>query len=823
MKRARLICVLLVFWALWAQAHVHPSVPDSSHLRLMIRKLNVVGGVLYIAAHPDDENTAVLAAMAQGKLVRTAYLSLTRGDGGQNLIGSEQGAMLGLIRTQELLAARSIDRAQQFFTRAVDFGYTKSPDETLKFWGHDNILADVVWVIRKFRPDVILTRFPVGGGGHGQHTASAILASEAFTAAADASRFPEQLKYVKPWQAKRLLWNYYNWGSPPSDADKAAMVSFEAGSYNPLLGLSYTEIAGMSRSMHKSQGFGDSEDRGPFVNYFRPVSGEPAKTDLFDGIDLSWKRIAGSESLQKTLTEVITGFHAENPSASLPLLLKAKKQMEALPQNPWVMEKHDELLEAIRGCAGLWLEAIAANESGIPGGAVKINSTAINRSGAAMNLESIEFINSNKVENVGAALQENNPVIRGVDFVIPADTPYSQPYWLEEDPNFHIARVSNQQLIGLPEEPDPLRVRFVIGFGGEHLAFEEPVLYRTVDPVQGEIYRRFEVVPEAAVNVKTPVLVFADTKPKSVSVSIRAGSENVTGVARLKLPEGWNCKPSDVPFSLKGRGDVLTASFDVAPVDGAKSGPFMAEASVGDKVISRGIVAIDYPHIPMQTSFPLAQGKLVRMNLQKVGQNIGYIMGSGDAIPDALRQVGYKITLLSDDDLTTGDLGGYDAILAGIRAYNTRTVLKNVQTRLLDYVKQGGTYVVQYNTTQDPVMDQYGPYPFKITRDRVSVEDAPVTLTAPDHPLLNTPNKIVPEDFDGWVQERGLNFPGDWDPQYQTILACNDPGETSKTGGTLYARFGKGVYIYTAYSWFRELPAGVPGAYRLFVNLISAK
>ena len=306
----------------------------------MVDKLNVVGGVLYIAAHPDDENTAVLAAMSEGRLVRSGYLSLTRGDGGQNLIGPEQGPLLGLIRTQELLAARSIDRAQQFFTRAIDFGYTKSPEETLRFWGHDNILSDVVWVIRKFRPDVILCRFPsTGAGGHGQHTASAILAEEAFVAAADPKRFPEQLQYVKPWQAKRILWNYFNWNAPPGDADKAAMIPFEAGAYNPLLGLSYTEIAGVSRSMHKSQGFGDSEDRGSSVNYFRHVAGDPAKTDLFDGVDLTWKRIPQSDALQKTIAEVQSTFRPENPAAVVPLLLKAKAQMEAIPSNPWVEEK----------------------------------------------------------------------------------------------------------------------------------------------------------------------------------------------------------------------------------------------------------------------------------------------------------------------------------------------------------------------------------------------------------------------------------------------------------------------------------------------------
>lgn len=823
MKKVLIFCFAFFTCSLFVRADVRPEMPDSAHLQLMIRKLNVVGGVLYIAAHPDDENTAVLAAMAQGKLVRTAYLAITRGDGGQNLIGSEQGPLLGLIRTQELLSARRIDRAQQFFSRAVDFGYTKSADESFKFWGHDQILSDVVWVIRKFRPDVILTRFPTNGGGHGQHIASSILAGEAFSAAADPSRFPEQLKYVKPWQPKRLLWNYYNWGNPPTDEDKAAMVSFEAGAYNPMLGLSYTEIAGMSRSMHKSQGFGDSQDRGPFINYFKPVAGEPAKSDLFDGVDLSWKRIGGSQALQKTIGQLIATFRPENPSASLPLLLQARKQLLAMPQNPWVVEKEQDVLEIIRACTGLWLEAIADAESGVPGGSTKITATAINRSAADMRIESLEIMPSNKAESLAAALPENQPVSKAIDFVIPPSIPYSQPYWIEEQKDLRIAKVENPQWIGLAEEPAPLHVQFKVAVSGEPLVFDAPVLFRTVDPVRGEIYRRFEIGPEVALNLKDEVLVFAGTDPKNVSVSIRAGADGVSGVARLKLPEGWKASPSEIPFTLKKIGDQQAVTFSVAPIDGTGSGTFTAEAVINGKEISRGITIIDYPHIPVQTSFPPATGKLVRLNLRKTGENIGYIMGSGDAVPEALRQVGYRVTLLSDEDLAAGNLSAYDAILAGIRAYNTRNILRTAQSRLMDYVKQGGTYVVQYNTTQDPVLEQLGPYPFKISRDRVSVEDAPVSFLAPDNPILNAPNKIVPEDFGGWIQERGLNFPGEWDPQYQTVLACNDPGEPSRTGGTLYARYGKGIYIYTAYSWFRELPAGVPGAYRLFVNLISAR
>ena len=822
MKKAILAVLFLFLSNLLLFAANKPSIPDSSQLQLMVNKLSVVGGVLYIAAHPDDENTAVLAAMSQGRLVRAGYLSLTRGDGGQNLIGPEQGPLLGLIRTQELLAARNVDRAQQFFTRAIDFGYTKSSEETLRFWGHDNILSDVVWVIRKFRPDVLLCRFPVSGGGHGQHTASATLAEEAFAAAADPKRFPEQLQYVKPWQAKRILWNYYK-STPATEAEKAALIPFEAGAYNPLLGLSYTEIAGVSRSMHKSQGFGDSEDRGSSVNYFQLVAGEPAKTDLFDGVDLSWKRIPQSESLQKTIAEVQSVFRPENPSAVIPLLLKAKSQMDALPANPWVEEKKLEVLDVIRACSGLWLEAIAAEESGVPGGSVKISASAINRSSVHWKLERIELLPDGKAESISAELAYNQPLSKELVLQIPASANYSEQYWLAEPSDGKVAVVKDPLRIGDPESAAPIHVKFRILLDGNNpLEFLVPVLYRRVDPVRGEIYRRFEIVPEVAVNIEDPVLVFANAEPKPVDVRLHASSGAISGTLRLKLPAGWTSDPSEIPFELKSKGAEQTLRFSVAPQNNSTGGSFHAEATIAGKTISTGIQRIDYPHIPMQAVFPRADGKLVRVDLKKNGSNIGYINGSGDGIPEALRQVGYTVTLLSDEDLMVADLSKYDALIAGIRAYNTRNALRNAKQRLLDYVSNGGTFLVQYNTTQDLMQDALGPYPLKISRDRVSVEDAPVSIIDGGHPVLNTPNKITQEDFNGWVQERGLYFPGEWDPQYQTILATNDPGEPQKPGGMLYTKYGKGVYIYSAYSWFRQLPAGVPGAYRLFINLISA-
>lgn len=827
MTRAKLtILILLIFFqTLFIEGGGKPSLPDSSYLQLLLKKLTVVGGALYIGAHPDDENTAALAYLSLGKFVRTGYLSLNRGEGGQNLIGPEQGELLGVIRTQELLAARQIDHAEQFFTRAVDFGFSKSPDESLQKWGKENVLADVVWVIRKFQPDVIITRFPKEGGGHGHHTASAILAEEAFATAADPSRFPEQLQYVHPWKAKRLLWNRYSWNAQqqPTDAEKASLVKLDLGEYSPVLGKAYTELAGISRSNHKSQGFGDSEDRGRAIEYFRQTAGEQAKEDLFEGIDLSWKRIPNGAKIGVVLEQASRNFRPEHPQATIPALLKAYGMMKVLPAQPAVTKKMEEVQVAIQACAGLWLEAIAAAESVTPGGEIKAKVTAINRSRYPLSLRSVDLNDSNTIEEGPKPLVYNEPLTREITARVPQDQTYSQPYWLQQDSGKPFANVSNQLWIGLPELPAPFQAKIHLQAGPEELAFVVPVQFRWVHPVEGERYRNLEVVPEVALNVREPVTVFAAREAKEITVDLKSGQDKVSGEARLHLPEGWDATPASHTFSLEKKNQTELVKFQVIPSAEATSGSFQVEAATGGKKISRGILTIDYPHIPPQTLFPAAGGKLVRLDLQKTGTTIGYIAGSGDSIPEALTQIGYQVRLLSDEDLLSGNLSTMDSIVVGIRAYNTRPQLKAAQSRLLEYVNQGGTMVVQYNTLQDLDQDGLGPYPFRVSRDRVSVEEAPVRILKPDHVLLNSPNKITSADFEGWIQERGLYFPDQWDPRYETVLACNDPGEPPKEGGILYAHYGKGIYIYTGYSFFRELPAGVPGAYRLFVNLVSSR
>jgi LmbE family N-acetylglucosaminyl deacetylase len=831
----RLSTLALLFLLLLAPSAARaqgPARTDAAETEAALRKLLVTGSVLYVGAHPDDENTALLAYLARGRGARTAYLSLTRGDGGQNLLGTEKGELLGVVRTQELLAARRVDGARQFFTRAIDFGFTKSPEETFRFWGHDEVLADVVWVIRSFRPDVIITRFPTTGeGGHGQHTASAILAGEAFDAAGDPARFPEQLKYVEVWKPKRLLWNTFNFrpGERPKDADK--MVSADVGAYDPLLGKSYTEIAAESRTMHKSQGQGTPERRGPAPNFFAHIKGEPASKDIFEGVDMTWRRIKGGDAVGQLIEEAARKYDASNPSAVLPTLVRAYALLSNMetaktPADPLVFEKREELGEVIRACAGLWIEAVAPEPYATPGGEVKVTTTLVNRSDFPMKFESVG-VSSAGADVTRAELKNNEPLTRETVRRVPPDADYSQPYWLREEPRAGLFSVNERSLVGRPENSPPLdvNVSIVAGEGaGDVLSFDVPVLYRWIDPVRGTLYRPVAVVPEVALSVEEKTLVFPDREPKPVRVTLRNNTAaETTGTLRLKLPVGWNATPDSVPVTLKGKGEEFRAAFNVTPPQGASVASLAAEFDSGGHVFTRGLNEINYPHIPPQTLFPIAGAKLVRVDLRRRGHSIGYVMGSGDEVPEALRQVGYDVTLLSDEDLAGADFSKFDAVIVGVRAYNTRAALRQQQKRLLEYVERGGTMVVQYNTPDRTLEGaQVGPYPFKLTQDRVTDETAAVSLLAPEDALLNAPNKITAEDFAGWVQERGLYFASDWDARYTPLFASHDPGEQDSKGSTLVARYGKGTYVFTSLAFFRQLPAGVPGAYRLFVNMISA-
>jgi LmbE family N-acetylglucosaminyl deacetylase len=801
-----------------------PEQMNAGEIQLALQKLNVLGRVLYIAAHPDDENTNLMALWANGSLYDAAYLSITRGDGGQNLIGSELGERLGVIRTEELLDARRIDHAKQFFTRAIDFGFSKTADETMHIWDHDKILADVVWVVRNFRPDVIVTRFsPEDQKTHGHHTASAILTQEAFSAAADPNRFPEQLAFVKPWQATRLVWNTspFFFSNRNLPFDPTGLTVLEAGGYNPLLGKAYTEIAAASLSMHKSQGVGSPPRRGARKEYFKPLEGQPMTSSLFEGVDTTWSRVANSESVAEQIHQIISKFNPVDPTASVPELLKLRQAMSGIQDESWVAEKKGQLEKIIAACLGLHVEASTATEAFVPGQNAPIKLEAINRSNVPVTLQEVRFPNTGDSNKVDAALPPNELVTKDLSCRIPDDAPYSQPFWLRKPPALGTFTVDDQKLIGLPENPPPLPVEIVLQVDGQELRYLVDTKYRTVDPVAGEIRGPVVISPPAFVNVVNNVFVFPTNQPKSVSMRVTAATGAVKGELKLAAPQGWEVSPAAIPIDLKAANAEMAATFSVKPPNQNGEGTLRAIVSIDGRDYSLERVRISYPHIGVQTLMPPAEAKLVRADIRKKGERIGYIPGAGDDVPESLRQIGYSVKMLSEPEITAKNLAQFSAVVLGIRAYNTQDRISNWLPELFAYVKEGGVAIAQYNTLADLKTNQLGPYPLEISRDRVTDENAQVRVLAPNNPLMNLPNKITPKDFDGWVQERGLYFPDKWDPAWTPILSCNDPKEKPLDGGLLVAKSGKGFFVYTSYSWFRQLPAGVPGAYRLFANMLS--
>jgi LmbE family N-acetylglucosaminyl deacetylase len=838
-----------------ASAAGPPPQPDAAQIQLGLRKLGVVGSVLYVAAHPDDENTNLLAYLANEALVRTAYLSLTRGDGGQNLIGPEQGADLGVIRTQELLAARRVDGAEQFFTRARDFGYSKNPEETLRIWGKDAVLADVVWVIRRFRPDIIITRFsPEQSDTHGHHTASARLAVEAFQAAADPNFHPEQLSAdVVPWQATRILWNRSSWSIKPDD-DMSDFMTLDVDAYNPLLGLSYGEMAADSRSMHKSQGFGVARSRQPIIEYFKSIDEEnpPPKSayGVLTGIDFSWGRLKGTTAVKRLVERAQREFVAAAPYKLLPTLYQLDKALDDIPDATWRAKKKGEVRDLILACAGLFAEATAADYHVVRGNTVEVTATAINRSPAKLTLRELHVLGAALVEKPEAppGTEAGKPAAAAVVPVakalasaevkrlvrVPNDLPLTTPYWLALRPEAGLFQVQDPAMIGLPEAEAPLRVEFVFDSGernGHPLTVTRPVTFKWTDPVAGELYRPVEVTPLVSLRPQAAVQVFPNGEARTLTVRLVAAAPAVAGTVRPEVPAGWTATPAAAPFTLAAQGDQTELAFLVQPPAGrhnTQTGTLRLVAEVGGTRFSQGASHIEHAHIPVQTLLSPAEVRLVSFAIERRGNKIGYIPGPGDEVPASLRQVGYQVTMVSDDVLANGGsatLTGFDAVVIGVRAFNTSEKLRASHPALMAYVQSGGTLLVQYNTNNRlaPLTTPIGPYPFDIGRERVTDEEAAVLFSTPDHHVLYVPNKIDEHDFDGWVQERGLYFASTWDAHYQTLLSMSDPGERALTGGVLWARYGKGTFVYTGLSFFRQLPAGVPGAFRLFANLLTGE
>ncbi len=825
MRKATAIFFPILFFTIHLIAQTNVQL-NSAEIFQALKKLNTVGSVLYIAAHPDDENTRLLAYLANERKLRTGYLSLTRGDGGQNLIGKEQGELLGLIRTQELLAARRVDHAEQFFTRANDFGYSKNPEETFSIWNKDSILADVVWTIRRFKPDIIICRFPTTGeGGHGHHTASAILATEAFDAAADPKRFPEQLKYTEVWQAKRLFWNTFNFGG--TNTTSPDQLKIDVGVFNPLMGKSYGEIAAESRSNHKSQGFGSAKTRGEAIEFFKQLKGDVVKMDLFEGINQSWTRLAPEAGLQKIIEGCIAKYNLESPEKINPDLVNVYKQLQQLDEKDanikyWKTQKLKEAETVLLNCSGLWMEATAGNYAGIPGNAVDIMVQIVNRNKVDVKLNKITFFE--KTDTVTSrSLKQNEFVSFKHKETLPLQIAYSNPYWLNEKHGPARYIVKNQLWIGNPENDPAEKIIFDLDIQGLNLKVARGLEYKFTDPVKGEIYRPFEILPPATVNVSDKVFVFTDTIPKTIQFSVKANTDSISGTLIAMTTEGWKVEIEKPEFKLNTKGDVAVIEATVRSGKNNVEGKLQPSLKIDSHIYSKSIARIEYDHVPYQFILSDAEAKLVPVNLTKTGINIGYIPGAGDEIPSCLKQIGYHVTVLTDELLASENLSKYDAIVSGIRAYNTNDKLQLYYSKLMEYVSSGGNLVVQYNTNSriGPVIAKIGPYPFTISRDRVTDEKAEVRMIKPNHAALTFPNTINNSDFDNWVQERGIYFANELDNHYETILSMNDPNEKASDGSLIIAKYGKGNFVYTGLVFFRELPAGNSGAYRLFVNLLS--
>jgi LmbE family N-acetylglucosaminyl deacetylase len=803
-------------------ARVSAQPAPAGEIEQGLRKLNEMGTVLMIGAHPDDERTNVLAYFARGRHMRAAYLASTRGEGGQNIIGPEQGAALGLIRTQELLDARRVDGAEQFFTRAIDFGFTKTAAETMQKWGHDRILADMVWVIRRYRPDIIV---PCHSGtpsdGHGQHQATGILAREAFEAAGDPTKFPEQLRYVEVWRPAKLI----GAGGGRGGAGQGAQIN--TSGYDPLSGYSFDQLASMSRGMHRSQGFGAMGiGGGAGRGGVGPAAAEPGGPDVFDGIDHTWNRLPGGAAVGALVAQAIREFDVEHPEKVIPTLAKARPLIAAIA-DPLAKVKLAEIDELIAKCAAVWADAQARQGEVTPGSRIPVSLSVLARLPVPVTVQSIRAEGLwNQALTVPAA--RPNGVSGDVELEVPAAQPASQPYWLAKPPTGDTYTVDDQTLIGLADSPME-RIRIQLTVGGVGIELTRPVTYRYNDRLDGEKARPLTVTPVVSVNLPLApdlspnVALFPTAAPRQLQAVVKANTANAEGTLRLNLPAGWKAEPASQAFRLSALGDQQELAFQVTPPAGEANGTLRAIATVGGRDIETGMAAIAYVHIPTQTVFPPSDAKLVRSDIAVTARRIGYVMGAGDEVPDALRQLGVEVTMLGEDDLRRGDLSHFDAIVAGVRAYNVRADLRAYQQRLLDYVNNGGTYVVQYMSAG---AQNVGPYPITIAGGngyRVTVEEAPVVFTHPESPLLQKPNKIGPRDFEGWVQERALLIPTQWDPHYETVFSCGDPGEKALEGGELWTRYGKGVYIFSSYVWFRQLPAGVPGAFRLFANMLSAK
>jgi LmbE family N-acetylglucosaminyl deacetylase len=847
-------------------------------LTQVLQRLQTTASAMHTGAHPDDEDSAFIARTARGDHARVAYLALNRGEGGQNIIGTELFDGLGIIRTEELLQARRLDGGEQYFTRTFDYGFSKTLEEATAKWDDRQVLDDMVRVIRTFRPLVIYSRFSgTQADGHGHHQMAGFMTPRAFRAAADPTQFPEQIREgLRPWQPKKLYRTAGRGGGPAAGPAAAPadgpITQVQEGIVDPALGRSFAEISFEGRSQHKSQEMGTIETRGPIASALLRVeslvTAPTPERSIFDGIDVTvpgLARLAGLPdgairtelaAMDAAAKKALADYNVLNPVTILPTLADGLRATRAAREAVKTLNasadaraeadfllafKEDDFIEALTRAAGVVVDPTAEDETVVQGTSVTVNVRTFLPEGSPVKVTAAT-VNTPRGWTVATAAPEP-PAAGGrgggpfgrrevashdarYQVSVPATAPLTQPYFLEQPRTGDSYAWADSAPKGQPFGPPAMSATVTMEIAGANISVTQPVMFRFADRVRGELRREVNVVPAVTVGLDSSLLIVPlGTTPFQQRVVVRASSfaADVTGTLRLRLPQGWTSAPAEVPFSLKSDGDKTSAVFTVTAPARRTAGSFdiVAEAVVGGTTFARDMQEIAYPHIQTHRVFWPAKSTAQVLDLKVADVNLGYIMGSGDLVPDALRRMGIRVTPIDDETLATGDLSRFDTIMVGVRASEGRPAFVANNGRLLEYMERGGTLIVQYQQT-DYEARNLPPYPAQAPQNsRVTDETAPVRILAPAHPVFTFPNRITEADFSNWVQERNLYSFVTFDPRYTPLLETFDRGEGPQRGGQVYAQVGRGQYVYTSYSWFRQLPAGVPGAYRQIANLVS--
>ncbi|MBB6098426.1 LmbE family N-acetylglucosaminyl deacetylase [Deinobacterium chartae] len=822
-------------------------------------RLPVTARFLLVGAHPDDEPSGVMAYVGRGLHAETAYLSLNRGEGGQNEIGPELFDGLGVIRTDELLGARALDGAKQYFTTVYDFGYSRTLEETLSKWDEQKALEDVVKVIRTFRPDVMVTFHADERVGHGHHQAAGYLAVKAFELAGDPKAFPEL--GLPAWQPSKLYLSA-GVGGGAGEADKATLT-IDVGQYDPVIGRSYQQVGLEGRSFHRSQGMGQVQPPGSYLNHFvlleSKLGAKPAReTSFFDGIATAlperWKGVnaaleADLAAVQKAADTAAAKLDARQPQTALPDVLAGLTATRAALSKVQALDleaarkaaliddlnrKAAQFTDAAQRLAGIDFRAVPTKATVAQGETATVRWSLTNQGGVPLELleARIAAPSSWKVEGAAA---KTGPVEQGkaasgeLKVTLPADANLTRPYWRRPDAFSGRVQVERPECVTLPHCPPDATAHARVRIGGVELDLEAPLAFVWSDAKFGERSRLLTVTPKLSVSAAPELKILPLGSERNVAVQVRVSSHSASPVAgklSLQLPQGWTSAQGTQDFRLERENDSRLITFTAVAPEGLQAGRYAisAVAEVDGRRYTEGMQLVSYPHTEYRALYNPARVEVQAFDLAAPKDlKVGYVPGVGDQVPAALEQAGLQVTLLTPEFIASGDLSQYDTIVVGVRAYNDRPDLVAHHARLMKYVEDGGNMVVQYHKFEwDKVLPGGpGPFPTTMSTDRVTEEDAPVKILVPEDPDFNTPNRITAADFDGWVQERGLYWLSKWDDRYVPLLASNDKGLPELKGGLLKAKVGKGTWTYAGYAFFRELPAGVPGAYRLFVNLLT--